>query len=104
MAASHYIPTTGAPVRIPPRCIPVHYKDAIHKQLSLMFEQGIIEESSSPWMAPAVFVPKKLGEIRLCIDYRDRTIKYEYPLPLVDEVQPLAQSSRHWTSKVDTGS
>jgi len=29
------------------------------------------EESSSPWMPPAVFVPKKSGEIRMCIDYRE---------------------------------
>ena len=41
-------------------------------------------------MAPAAFIPKKSGEIRLCIDYRElnkRTVKDAYPLPLVDEVQ-----------------
>jgi len=55
-----------------------------------MLEQGIIEESSSLWMAPAVIVPKKSGKIQLCIDYRELnkgTIKDVYPLPLVDEVQ-----------------
>ena len=55
-----------------------------------MLEQGIIEESCSPWMAPAVFVPKKSGEMHLCIDYRElnkHTVKNTYLLPLVDKVQ-----------------
>ena len=55
-----------------------------------MLEQGIITSSKSPWMAPAVFVPKKSGEVRICIDYHElnkRTSKDSYPLPLPDEVQ-----------------
>ena len=54
-----------------------------------MLEQGVIAESSSPWMAPAVFVPKKSGELRICIDYHQlnkQTVKDAYPLPLPDEV------------------
>ena len=34
-----------------------------------MLEKGVIQESSSPWMAPAVFVQEKGGEICLCVDY-----------------------------------
>ena len=76
-AAQHFIPTTanpvttGNPVKVPPRQIPAHYRENVEKQIQTMLAQGIIEESSSPWMAPAVFVPKKPGEIRLCIDYRE---------------------------------
>ena len=84
--AYHQIPTQGYPVCIPPRRILVHYKATIEQQIHQMLEQGIIEESSSPWMAPAVFVP---GEIHLCVDYRElnkRTVKDAYPLPLVDEM------------------
>ena len=55
-----------------------------------MLQDGIIEESSSPWMSPAVFVHKKNGDVRICVDYRalnKQTVKDSYPLPLPDEVQ-----------------
>ena len=55
-----------------------------------MLREGVIEECSSPWMAPAVFVWKKTGDIRICVDYRElnkRTVKDAYPLPRSDEVQ-----------------
>ena len=50
-----------------------------------MLDNHIIEESSSPWMAPAVFVKKKTGEIRLCVEYRalnKKTTHDAYALPL----------------------
>ena len=52
-----------------------------------MLAEGIIEESSSPWMALAVYTKKKTGEIRLCVDYHalnKNTTKDAYPLPLPD--------------------
>ena len=62
-----------------------------------MLDNHIIEESTSPWMAPAVFVKKKTGEIRLCVDYRElnkKTTHDAYSLPLPDKVQDcLAGSS-----------
>ena len=88
--AYHHIPTTGNPVRVPPRRIPGHYKQEVERQICDMLHQGIIEESCSPWMAPAVFIRKKSGDICLCVDYRElnkKTQKDMYPLPLPDEVQ-----------------
>jgi len=79
----HYIHTTGSPARVPPRRVPVHYREEVEAQIQQMLEQGIIEESSSPWMAPAVFVKKKTGELRICVDYRElnkKTTKDAYPL------------------------
>ena len=64
--AEHYIPTMGSPVKIPPRRIPANYRAEVEQQISSMLQQRIIEVSSSPWMAPAVFVRKKSGEIQLC--------------------------------------
>lgn len=89
-AAYHFIPTMGSPVRVPPRRVPAQYREEVQKQISSMLKEQIIRESSSPWMAPAVFVTKKSGELRLCIDYRElnkKTTKDAYPLPLPDEVQ-----------------
>ena len=94
--AQYYIPTQGSPVRVPPQRIPAHYKTQIQVQIQDMLNKGIIEESSSPWLAPVVIVPKKSGEIRLCVDYRQlnkQTSKDAYPLPLPDEVQDRLSGS-----------
>ena len=87
--AQHYIPTQGSPVRVLPRRIPAHYKTQIQAQIQDMLNKGIIDESSSPWLSPVVIVPKKSGEIRLCVDYHQlnkQTTEDAYPLPLPDEV------------------
>jgi len=44
--------------------MPARYQEEIEQQLQDMLKMGIIKENSSLWMAPAVFVPKKSGEIR----------------------------------------
>jgi hypothetical protein len=49
--------------------------------------KGYIRPSSSPWGCPSLFVKKKDGSLRLCVDYRPLnaiTIKNKYPLPRVD--------------------
>ena len=106
-AAHHYIPTNGSPTRVPPRRIPVHYKDEVQNQLQVMLEQGIIEESNSPWMAPAVFVRKKSGDLQLCVDYRElnkKTTRNAYPLSLPDEIQSqLAKSTMFSTLDLHSG-
>jgi len=57
----HFIPTVGTPVKIPPRRIPANYRAEVEQQIRTVLSEGIIEERSSPWMAPAVFVRKKMG-------------------------------------------
>jgi len=52
--------------------------------LQELLDKGFIRPSVSPWGAPELFVKKKDGTLRLCIDYRQlnkMTIKNKYPLP-----------------------
>ena len=66
-----------------------------------MLQQDIIEVSSSPWMAPPVFVRKKNGEVRMCVDYRElnkKTVKDAYPLPRPDEAQDQLMGSTIFTT------
>ena len=70
MVTEHVIETGNAlPVKIPACPIPFHYSEHVHKQLQEMAQEGIIRPSNSPWCAPAVYVPKSNGEIRICIDF-----------------------------------
>ena len=59
--------------------------------------------SISPWRAPVLFVKKKYGSLRLCIDYRQLnkvTILNQYPLPRINELFDQLQGSRVY-SKID---
>src|SRR5262249_22399571 len=61
----------------------------LKKQLQELLDQGFIRPSVSPWGAPVLFVKKKDGSMRLCIDYRELnkvTIKNRYPLPRIDDL------------------
>ena len=58
-------------------------------QLQELLEKRFIRPSVSPWGAPVLFVKKKDGILRLCIDYRQLnklTIKNKYPLPRINDL------------------
>lgn len=68
-----------------------------------MASEGIIRPSSSPWCAPAVYVPKTNGELRICVDYVQLnrvTKKDSYPVPRADGPQ-LKLASKRVFSKLD---
>ncbi|GKD61692.1 putative reverse transcriptase domain-containing protein [Tanacetum coccineum] len=64
-------------------------RDFPEGQLKELQDKGFIRPSSSPWGAPVLFMKKKDGSFRMCIDYRELnklTIKNRYPLPRIDDL------------------
>ena len=58
-------------------------------QLQELLEKGFIRPSASPWGAPVLFMKKKDGTMRLCINYRELnqvTVRNKYPLPRIDDL------------------
>ncbi|KAL0556809.1 hypothetical protein IC582_005326 [Cucumis melo] len=72
-------------------------------QLQELLDKGFIRPSVSPWGAPVLFVKKKDGSMRLCIDYRELnkvTVKNRYPLPRIDDLFDQLQGATVF-SKID---
>ncbi|GKA78474.1 putative reverse transcriptase domain-containing protein [Tanacetum coccineum] len=75
----------------------------LSNQLQELTDRGFIRPSTSPWGAPVLFVKKKDGSFRMCIDYRELnklTIKNRYPLPRIDDLFDQLQGSSVY-SKID---
>ncbi|XP_077232116.1 uncharacterized protein LOC143866802 [Tasmannia lanceolata] len=84
------------------RMAPIELEE-LKKQLQELLDKGFIRPSVSPWGAPVLFVKKKDGSIRLCIDYREMnnvTIKNKYPLPRIDDLFDQLQGAMYF-SKID---
>ena len=90
-------------ISIPPyRMAPVELKE-LKAQLEELLSKGFIRPSTSPWGALVLFVKKKDGSLRLCIDYRQlnrATIRNQYPLPHIDELFDQLHGTRVY-SKID---
>jgi hypothetical protein len=77
-------------------------KEYVQKAL----RKGHIRPSTSPAGHPILFVPKKNGELRMCVDYRslnDITIKNRYPLPLITEIRDKLYGAQWFTALDLTG-
>ncbi|GKA33036.1 putative reverse transcriptase domain-containing protein [Tanacetum coccineum] len=64
------VPGAAPVARAPYRLAPSEMKE-LSEQLQELSDKGFIRPSSSPWGAPVLFVKKKDGSFRMCIDYRE---------------------------------
>ncbi|GJU20183.1 reverse transcriptase domain-containing protein [Tanacetum coccineum] len=96
------IPEAAPVARAPYRLAPSEMQEPSN-QLQELSDRGFIRPSTSPWGAPVLFVKKKDGSFRMCIDYRELnklTIKNRYPLPRIDDLFDQLQGSSVY-SKID---
>ena len=96
------IPGAAPVAKSPYRLAPSEMQE-LSSQLQELLDKGFIRPSFSPWGAPILFVKKKDGSFRMCIDYRELnklTIKNRYPLPRIDDLFDQLQGSSYY-SKID---
>ncbi|GJV19715.1 putative reverse transcriptase domain-containing protein [Tanacetum coccineum] len=96
------IPRIAPVARAPYRLSPSEMQE-LSNQLQELSDRGFIRPSTSPWGAPVLFVKKKYGSFRMCIDYRELnklTVKNRYPLPKIDDLFDQLQGSSVY-SKID---
>lgn len=91
----------AAPLKQPPRRVPLHRKHLIQAEVEKMPQRGVIEPCDSPWSSPIVLVSKKVGSTRFCIDYRrlnEITRKDAYPLPRIEENLDTLQGATYYST------
>ncbi|KAL4549251.1 hypothetical protein Ndes2526B_g04282 [Nannochloris sp. 'desiccata'] len=78
----------AAPVHRAPYRLSVAEENELRLRLKELMELGLIRPSKSPWAAPILFVPKKDGTLRFCVDYRGLnkiTVRDEHPLAIPED-------------------
>ncbi|GJU72098.1 putative reverse transcriptase domain-containing protein [Tanacetum coccineum] len=96
------IPGATPVAKSPYRLAPSEMQE-LSAQLQELQDKGFIRSSHSPWGVPVLFVKKKDGALRMCIDFRELnklTIKNRYPLPRIDNLFDQLQGARYF-SKID---
>ena len=103
-AVEHGINTGDRPpIRCAPRRMSPQKMKKEEESVAEMLTGGQIEASDSPWSSPVVWVTKKDGGTRFCVDYRqlnDATTKDAYPLPRIDDTLDML-AGKQWFSTLD---
>jgi hypothetical protein len=92
-----------APIAKRPYRMSVGELEKLKKQVKELLDKGYVRPSSSPWGAPVIFVEKKDGTQRMCVDYRalnEVTIKNKYPLPRIEDLFDQLKGAKVF-SKID---
>lgn len=92
-----------APISKRPYGMSVEELKELRKELTELQEAGYIRPSSSPWGASVLFVQKKEGSQRMCVDYRslnDVTMNNKYLLPRIEDLFDQMRGARVF-SKID---
>ncbi len=102
-----YVPETiplqpgQKPIYVPGYRMSPREMQELERQIKEGIESGAIRPSTSPFGAPVLFVVKKDGTLRMCVDYRrlnNATIKNKYPLPRIDDLLDRLNGARYFTA------
>ena len=91
------IPTVGPPINQRAYRMPLTKRKVVEEMIVSMLEDDIIQPSSSAYASPILLIPKKDGEYRFCVDYRQLNAVTEadvYPLPLIQDIFDLVGGSK----------
>ena len=98
----HAIETgTHPPVYTPPYRVSYRDEPIQREEINKLLEQGIIEESTSPWSSPIVLVRKKDGSVRFCVDFRklnNITTKDAFSIPRIDDIFDHLSQAEYYTT------
>ena len=89
------------PIRIGQRRFPLHLREVLKNKIKEMLDANIIERSISPWASPLVFVKKKNGGLRMCVDYRslnEKTIPNAHPIPRIDDALDSLHGAKYFST------
>ena len=89
------------PEKLPNRQMPLHYKQDLQDKSDVFSKKDLIAPCQSPYSAPAMFLPKTNGKLRLAIDYRQlnkQTLQFSWPFPSKEEVFDTLEGSSFFST------
>ena len=98
------IDKTVTPKALPQRRIPYHIRDKVKSALTELEKQDVIErvpdDQATPWVQPIVAVPKKDGNVRICVDMRfpnEAIQRVRHPIPTVNDISVELNGAKYFT-------